>query len=62
MGEISSSKKRKILAFNNRLGAIPNNLTSPNPSKGGELCVDVDLNTNPKSPPRGDLEGSKREK
>jgi len=33
-------------------------LTSPNPSKGGEFCSDVDSNTNLKSPPRGDLEGS----
>ena len=36
----------------------PQHLTSPNPSKGGEKCTDVDLNANLKSPPRGDLEGS----
>jgi len=36
-------------------------LTSPNPSKGGELSVDVDQNTNLKSPLGGDLEGSKEE-
>jgi hypothetical protein len=36
-------------------------LTSPNPSRGGELCADVDLNTDLKSPFGGDLEGSKRE-
>jgi len=35
-------------------------LTSPNPSKGGELYADVDLNTDLKSPFWGDLEGSKR--
>ena len=27
-------------------------------NKGGEFCADVDWNTNLKSPPRGDLEGS----
>lgn len=35
-----------------------NILTSHNPSKGGELCADLDLNANLKSPFWGESEGS----